>query len=279
MQAEEADLTGAGQRRRNATNRGIFRPGRPTKFRDVLDGLSNTILYSEVVASRRRNPGVSEIARDVPGINKNPSLCIDASKSADTKFWVFGRGSLWADGFLPISGFQTVLPPNSPSCTSDLGIEDTISSASSSHAGGVHVLMADGAVAFASNTIDTGDITAPGVSMDPGYAQPGSKSPYGIWGALGSRASAETIDSTPSISPIPRERRLLGSGSGRPSMSRWSDKSGNASLQAEMVKIIDQKTIQLKSAKGTIHEVPLNSLKDQDIYRAVMQDVLRKQSQ
>ena len=62
-------------------------------------------------------------------------------------------------------------------------------------------------------------------------------------------------------------------------MSRWRDKSGSASLQAEMVKIIDQKTIQLKSAKGTIHEVPLNSLKDQDIYRAVMQDVMRKQSQ
>lgn len=62
-------------------------------------------------------------------------------------------------------------------------------------------------------------------------------------------------------------------------MSRWRDKSGSVALQAELVKIIDEKTIQLKSANGTIHEVPLNSLNDQDIYRAVMQDVVRKQNQ
>jgi hypothetical protein len=279
MQAEEADTSAGGQQRRNATNRGIFRPGRQTRFRDILDGLSNTILYSEVVASRRRDPGVSEIARDVPGISKNPSLCIAASKSPDTQFWVFGRGSLWADGFLPISGFQTVLPPNSPSCTSDLGIEDTIASASSTHPGGVHVLRADGAVAFASNSIDTGDITSPGVSLEPGFTLPGSASPYGIWGALGSRAGAETIQPTPDVSPVPREMNIPGGGPGRSTLSRWRDKSGSVSLQAKMVKIIDQKTIQLKSANGTIHEVPLNSLNDQDIYRAVMQDVVQKQNQ
>lgn len=278
MQAEQSDDDdAAAEMRRRAANRGIFVAGTVIRFRDVLDGLSNTIMYSEVVASRVRKPGESEIARDVKGISKNPSLCVSAVKADDVQFWPFGRGALWADGFLPISGFQTVLPPNSASCTSDLGIEDAIASASSTHAGGVYVLMADGAVRFASDTIDTGDLTSPGVAAQPGYTPPGSKSPYGVWGALGSRASREVITDLNTLTDV-TVRPGPGIGrSVRPPLSRWTDKSGRVSLQAEMVQIIDEKTIQLKSANGTLHEVPLNSLRDRDIYRAIQQDLLRKQ--
>jgi len=45
--------------------------------------------------------------------------------------------------------------------------------------------MADGSVTFISETIDTGNLAAP--------APISGFSPYGIWGAMGSRNGAEPI--------------------------------------------------------------------------------------
>ena len=58
--------------------------------------------------------------------------------------------------------------------------------------------MADGAVIFITDSIEAGDSTHECVSRasdvtDPDSV-PGSKSPYGLWGALGTRASSETIE-------------------------------------------------------------------------------------
>ena len=55
--------------------------------------------------------------------------------------------------------------------------------ASSRHTGGVQVLMADGSVRFISENIDAGNQGAIEVVMGP--------SPYGIWGALGTRDGGE----------------------------------------------------------------------------------------
>jgi len=45
--------------------------------------------------------------------------------------------------------------------------------------------MGDGAVRFISENIDTGDISASQAAT--------GKSPYGIWGALGSKSGGETL--------------------------------------------------------------------------------------
>ena len=45
--------------------------------------------------------------------------------------------------------------------------------------------MADGSVRFVSNNIDTGNL---GVATTLG-----GKSPYGVWGALGTRNGGETV--------------------------------------------------------------------------------------
>jgi prepilin-type N-terminal cleavage/methylation domain-containing protein len=97
-------------------------------------------------------------------------------------------GWLWSKGAASVVSFSTVLPPNGPRCN------DYTSGGSltpqSRHPGGVLGLMADGAVRFITNDIDAGD-----PSLLDGKSGP---SPYGVWGALGSRAGAEpTVVSLP----------------------------------------------------------------------------------
>ena len=94
------------------------------------------------------------------------------------------------------TGFNTVLPPNSPSCI-PFGYPNDwdwgIFSASSYHPGGVHVLLGDNAIKFIPNTIDAGN---PVNNMAPNFeSQNGrvGRSPFGVWGALGTRNGTEII--------------------------------------------------------------------------------------
>ena len=58
-----------------------------------------------------------------------------------------------------------------------------ISTVSSNHPGGALAAMADGSVRFVSEQIDCGNLSSPEVISGP--------SPYGVWGALGSKAGGE----------------------------------------------------------------------------------------
>ena len=67
--------------------------------------------------------------------------------------------------------------------------------------GGVHVCMADGAVTFITDSIDAGNPNRPTVYLGS-YPEADAKndqameSPYGVWGAMGTRASAELVAET-----------------------------------------------------------------------------------
>ncbi|MEM6473288.1 MAG: DUF1559 domain-containing protein [Planctomycetota bacterium] len=271
--AEQDDEGRDAEARRNATNRGMFAAATSIRFRDVLDGLSNTIMFSETVPSRVRDPGRSEIFRDVRGLSRQPSLCLGAAADPTAPTWPFGRGAIWADGYLPIGGFQTVLPPNSPSCTSDLGLDDPIVSASSFNGDGVLVLLGDGAVTFISNKIDAGDSDSPGVSIGDGYLRPGSPSPYGIWGALGTRASKEILPNDVG-EPVQIQRAARGAVRGPSPFTKWRSSDGAKSLTAEFVRMMDNESVELRSASGNLHHIELNQLSDGDIYRAVRESLL-----
>ena len=55
--------------------------------------------------------------------------------------------------------------------------------------------MADGSVIFITDSIEAGDSTAGTVRRSrTGARAPGSESPYGLWGALGTKASKEVIE-------------------------------------------------------------------------------------
>ncbi len=58
--------------------------------------------------------------------------------------------------------------------------------------------MGDGAVVFMTDSVEAGNSRSPqvwlnGSNQNPSNV-PGSQSPYGLWGALGTRANNETIE-------------------------------------------------------------------------------------
>ena len=59
--------------------------------------------------------------------------------------------------------------------------------------------MGDGAVVFMTDSVEAGNSSAGnvwvnGATVGPPSNFPGSQSPYGLWGALGTRASGETLE-------------------------------------------------------------------------------------
>ncbi len=195
----------------NAGQRGAFVSHRRTKFRDILDGLSNTIIAAEINTDLGDRHVTTQAARVTPGVKANPSACeengsIDAERPS---FWdpsttlfsnhgggsIYGRGFQWINGETFHTAMFTIKPPNSAACwQGDWPGQEGIAPPSSRHQGGCHVLMGDGAVIFMTDSVESGDQHQHMVEMNqPGPAAPGSKSPYGLWGALGTRASGETI--------------------------------------------------------------------------------------
>ncbi len=196
----------------NANHRGIFVHRRDMGFRDILDGLSNTIMAGEINTHLGDNHITTQYDGIASGVvRQNPGRCYEGIDATRPQFWGSGsfaalgsiesqRGYKWASGFPSDTGFCTVLPPNGPVCAMDNGaipgpFRQGTHTASSRHQGGVHVLMGDGAVKFITDSIEAGDRASGVVWHNGNGAQsPGSVSPFGIWGALGTRASRETLD-------------------------------------------------------------------------------------
>ena len=165
---------------------GIFAYQGSTSLAHVTDGTSQTIALAEMVQGsdfdRRAVKG--NVAYLVSGIDTNPQNCQWLNQGGRLPFgqavnpinWF--PGLRWNDGAPNYSGFGTVLAPNQPSCIpSDWDHDWALMTASSYHTGGVHVLMADGAVRFISDNINAGDIS----------------NGFGVWGALGTRSGREPI--------------------------------------------------------------------------------------
>jgi len=182
-------------------------PGRPTKFADVTDGLSNTIMMSERIQAKVNNSTRimdGGIVGNLTGtlVTTNPGLCkaqIGANGRYNSTTILMVSGTRWMDGGPAFTGCTTIIGPNSANCTQGTwDAEDGVYDPMSQHTGGVHVLMGDGAVRFVNNSINTGNITCPPADGQEGGATPcnggwGGPSPYGVWGALGSRAGGDIV--------------------------------------------------------------------------------------
>ncbi len=191
--------------------RGVFVTQKRLRFTDILDGTTNTIMCGEIATdlgdrdirtrgSYRNNNTMAMICRDSGQIDPlRPRFWAQATFPAqdpDPAIYTgallqgLGRGFNWAARANLHTLFTTYLPPNSELClpTTNEWSEGNWS-ASSRHQGGVHVLMADGAVKFITDSIEAGNSR-----FDPVTIVAGQQSPFGLWGSLGTRANREVVN-------------------------------------------------------------------------------------
>ena len=181
----------------NRDNRGVFQISRWLSMADIVDGTSNTIMFGEAIGG-----GGPDDVRGGVALNMqawNPAACLARIDPANKKkltapvradFRPTG-GRAW-DARPYFCGFATIVAPNGPSCHwGGVDGNEHMGTLSSYHTGGGQVAMSDGSVQFVSQSIDTGNQTVDDIDT------PGTRpSPYGVWGALGSRAGGESASIT-----------------------------------------------------------------------------------
>jgi len=201
---------------REAPNtRGIFGNVVRRNFSAISDGTSNTLMISERAvseSSRRIIGGVVlmgspsawdtyfhfDTRDDVSQTRVNPKPCKDLAGAKGQYSYPDGNGTIggasigfWGTGSPVSNTFNTIIPPNGPSCSSNGDTSDvkrrTIAPPTSFHTGGVNCAMGDASGTFISNTISDG-----GVSTMVILNSVGGTSPFGVWGALGSMGGGES---------------------------------------------------------------------------------------
>ena len=120
--------------RANAACRGAFVPRKDTKFRDITDGLSNTILCGEIATDLGdRDVRTIPAVQNGDAILDEPDLCLHDGLVSPTRprFWstgsdggvaptlpsdAEGRGFRWSQAGTAWTEFNTILPPNREVC-------------------------------------------------------------------------------------------------------------------------------------------------------------------
>jgi len=116
----------------------------------------------------------------------NRTMLVEGSHSSWRGFRPFDRRVVY-------NYFNTIIPPNGPSCTEHDGGEQNwgIYPPQSNHPGGVNVGFIDGSVRFIPDSIDTNGLNAAN-GGGGGAATWTGPSVFGVWGALGSIAGGES---------------------------------------------------------------------------------------
>ena len=185
-------------------NRGMFCYSNAVTLNMVTDGTSNTIAMSERirVTAFYTGQGGSKVSikkGEVNGlttVHTNPGICLAQANGmyyANPSQVKARFGIHWTDGQTEYCGFNTVLAPNNPSCTRNWNkygdSAGGVFPPTSNHPGGVNGVMVDGSVRFINDNINTGNLAAAEVNVGP--------SPYGVWGALGSKDGGEGAANAP----------------------------------------------------------------------------------
>ncbi|MDR1478637.1 MAG: DUF1559 domain-containing protein [Planctomycetaceae bacterium] len=189
---------------------------RPRDFNSIADGTSNTVMHSEHLVNDALNATDlggnyrRRVARtgDSAGYWNPPQNCLQL-KGPDGRYLAPNQmihnqshapGMRAFDNMHPITGFHTLLPPNSPSCCQSANLNDGTISATSAHPGGINVSFLDGSITFVNETIHTANLSIAADTVAHVVARnydrnSGLNAPpvsYGLWSELGSINGGET---------------------------------------------------------------------------------------
>ncbi|MCL2117066.1 MAG: DUF1559 domain-containing protein [Planctomycetaceae bacterium] len=185
--------------------RGAFASHTWNNMGALSDGISNTIAVAESVTSDSTAGGSYSAKGGIYGIgNISPLECSLTARSSNDRNRLNDpligqfRGHWYTHGGPVLSGICTVLRPNDVNCAA--GANDWgMMTAQSFHTGGVNALRCDGSVMFVSDTVDNGNLVWPGTTTPvPNHGGPGGmdavgRSPFGVWGALGTKSGGESV--------------------------------------------------------------------------------------
>ncbi len=143
---------------------GIFFANSRMKPRDVTDGLSNTIAFSETTLGPG-NPGHDGFVISTPPADPEDvwaallpweTSTLSDSACAEATSYGVTRGSNWASASHLSGFFNAYLRPNSsrPDCIIHFSFSPGWVAARSRHTGGVNVALGDGSVRLVSHSID-----------------------------------------------------------------------------------------------------------------------------
>ena len=164
---------------KDSSFRGIFSYGSSTRFSDITDGTSNTVLFAEI--KRGARPGhdgldVNVVPTNVWGSgnpannpnNLSPAACRNQPITLNYSGLQFQRG------FIVTSLYTHTITPNSKSldCIIFLTFDQAHLASRSYHPGGVNVALADGSVRFIKDSVQ-----------------------LPVWKALGTRSGGEIVGS------------------------------------------------------------------------------------
>ncbi|QDT14587.1 DUF1559 domain-containing protein [Alienimonas californiensis] len=175
-----------------ASNRGVFGHYEWRGMRSLRDGTTNTVLVGEIARSEQTLSHLGRVGVFGGPEIRDPAECVSsATDDANPGYYPSGtntnpRGENWHSGDAPSTGFITAVPPNGPSCQNGTHHKGAgMLTATSYHTGGLQICLGDGSVRFISETIEAGTQTSELPTSGP--------SPYGVWGALGTRAGGEVM--------------------------------------------------------------------------------------
>jgi prepilin-type N-terminal cleavage/methylation domain-containing protein/prepilin-type processing-associated H-X9-DG protein len=176
------------------------------QIKQIVDGLSNSLMLAERAYGKAGPSTDLRTGYAIGTANWNAATTTYDNCSAYVVGGTYDSaitrsdniGDTW-NSYLPgNSCFSTIFPPNGPSCGgSAAGYWGCGPTATSFHAGnGVNTVFCDGAVRFIDGSIDA---TYNSLHQDRGsrfeftFGNPrgSAKSPYGVWGALGSICGGE----------------------------------------------------------------------------------------
>jgi prepilin-type processing-associated H-X9-DG protein len=164
----------------------------------ITDGTSNTMILSESGITSSWGAVIESLHGGVAQTTSteavgHANLCLAKRGTGNSILSPAASqvGGRWVDAYPSYTGYYCIIPPNSPSCFNNTAGSDYVHvSANSYHSGGVNVCFGDGTVRFISETINS---VSSGVTLSTQIVKGVSgESPFGIWGALGTRFAGES---------------------------------------------------------------------------------------